>query len=170
MPGLKWINVNERGRRYVMFIFEIELYETGICMPLVCCIAKLVMNNIISKLVMNNIISKVVMNNIISKVVMNNIISIIVASTLSTAYVCDLSKYQTKGMSSWMLPTYKIYISLLIHWGWVTHVFVGNLTTIGSDNGLLPYRRQAIIWTNVEILLIGPKGKEHNSVKLESKF
>ena len=27
---------------------------------------------------------------------------------------------------------------------WVTHVFVGNLTIIGSDNGLTPGRRQAI--------------------------
>ena len=30
------------------------------------------------------------------------------------------------------------------------------LTTIGSDNGLSPGRRQAIIWTNAGILLIGP--------------
>ena len=29
---------------------------------------------------------------------------------------------------------------------------VGNLTIIGSDNGLSPGRRQAIIWTNGEIL------------------
>ena len=29
---------------------------------------------------------------------------------------------------------------------------------IASDNGLSPGRRQAIIWTNAEILLIGPLG------------
>ena len=28
------------------------------------------------------------------------------------------------------------------------HICVGNLTIIGSDNGLAPGRRQAIIWTN----------------------
>ena len=33
-----------------------------------------------------------------------------------------------------------------------------NLPTIGSDNGLSPDRRQAIIWTNAGILLIGPLG------------
>ena len=44
----------------------------------------------------------------------------------------------------------------LIHWGRVTHICVGNLTIIGSDNGLSPGRRQAIIWTNAGILLIGP--------------
>ena len=29
---------------------------------------------------------------------------------------------------------------------------------IGSDNGSSPGRRQAIFWTNSEILLIGPLG------------
>ena len=37
----------------------------------------------------------------------------------------------------------------------MTHICVGNLTIIGSDNGLSPGRRQAIIWTNAGILLIG---------------
>ena len=36
----------------------------------------------------------------------------------------------------------------------MTHICVGKLTIIGSDNGLSPGRRQAIIWTNAEILLI----------------
>ena len=36
----------------------------------------------------------------------------------------------------------------------MTHVCVGKLTIIGSDNGLSPGRRQAIIWTNDEMLLI----------------
>ena len=44
----------------------------------------------------------------------------------------------------------------LTHWGRVTHICVGNLTTIESDNGLSPGRRQAIIWINGGILLIGP--------------
>ena len=35
-----------------------------------------------------------------------------------------------------------------------SHISVGKLTIIGSDNGLSPGRRQAIIWTNVGILLI----------------
>ena len=49
-------------------------------------------------------------------------------------------------------------IKMLTHWGRVTHICVGKLTIIGSDNGLSPGRRQAIIWTNAEILLIGPLG------------
>ena len=43
---------------------------------------------------------------------------------------------------------------MLTHWGQVTHICVGKLTIIGSDNGLSPGRRQAIIRTNAGILLI----------------
>ena len=39
--------------------------------------------------------------------------------------------------------------------GRVTHIYVGKLTINGSDNGLAPSRRQAIIWTNDGILLMG---------------
>ena len=36
----------------------------------------------------------------------------------------------------------------------MTHICLSKLTTIGSDNGLSPGQRQAIIWTNEGILLI----------------
>ena len=49
-----------------------------------------------------------------------------------------------------------LYKYILTHWGRVTHICVGTNTNIDSDNGLSPGRRQAIIWTNAEILLIGP--------------
>ena len=48
--------------------------------------------------------------------------------------------------------------STLTHWGRVTHICVSDLTSIGSDNGLSPGRRQAIIRTNAAILLIRPLG------------
>ena len=40
----------------------------------------------------------------------------------------------------------------LTHWGQVMHICISKLTTIGSDNGLSPNRRHAIIWTNAGIL------------------
>ena len=49
----------------------------------------------------------------------------------------------------------------------MTHICVGNLTIIGSDNGLSPVRRQAITWTNVEILLIGPLGTNFSEMLIE---
>ena len=52
----------------------------------------------------------------------------------------------------------------LTHWGGVTHICVGKLTIIGSDNGLSPGRRQAIIWTNAGILLIRPLGTNVNEI------
>ena len=42
----------------------------------------------------------------------------------------------------------------LTHWGRVMHICVIKLIIIGSDNGLSPGRRQAIIWTNTGILYI----------------
>ena len=44
------------------------------------------------------------------------------------------------------------------HWGRVTHICVSELTIIGSDNGLSPRHRQAIIWNNAGWLLIEPIG------------
>ena len=51
----------------------------------------------------------------------------------------------------------------------MTHICVGNLTIIGfgSDNGLSPGRRQAIIWTNAEILLIEPLGTNFSEIAIE---
>ena len=42
----------------------------------------------------------------------------------------------------------------LTRWGQVTHISVGNLSIIGSDNGLSPGRRQATIRTNAGMYLI----------------
>ena len=55
----------------------------------------------------------------------------------------------------------------LSHWDPVTHKCVCDLTTIGSDNGLPPDRRQAIIWTNAGILLIGPLGTNFSEILSE---
>ena len=41
-----------------------------------------------------------------------------------------------------MLP---IYVKCLTHWGRMTHICVSELSILGSDNGLSPGRRQAII-------------------------
>ena len=63
-----------------------------------------------------------------------------------------------------------IFITLIIwltHWGRVTHICVSKLTIIGSDNGLSPERRQAIIWTKAGILLIGPLGTHFSGTSIE---
>ena len=55
----------------------------------------------------------------------------------------------------------------LTHWGRVTHICVSKLTIIGSDNGLSPGRRQAIIWTNAGILLIRALGTNFSEMLIE---
>ena len=49
----------------------------------------------------------------------------------------------------------------------MTHICVGKLTIIGSDNDLSPDRRQAIIWTNAGILLIGTIGTNFSEILSE---
>ena len=65
---------------------------------------------------------------------------------------------------------YKIMMTLfayISHWGRVTHICVSKLTTIGSDTGLSPGWCQAIIWTNDEILVIGPLGTNFSEILIE---
>ena len=52
----------------------------------------------------------------------------------------------------------------------MTHICVGNLTIIASDNGLSPGRRQAIIWTNAGILFIWPSGTNFGEILIEIHF
>ena len=52
----------------------------------------------------------------------------------------------------------------LTQWGRVTHICVGKLTIMGSDNGLSPRRCQAIIWTNAGILLILTLGTNFSEI------
>ena len=51
----------------------------------------------------------------------------------------------------------------LTHWGRVTHIYVSKLTIIGSNSG----RRQAIVWTNAGMLLIGPLGTNFSEMLSE---
>ena len=67
------------------------------------------------------------------------------------------------GGACWGLPA----ACRLTHWGRATHICVGKLTTIGSDNGLSPGRRQPITWTNVGILLIEPLGTNFSEILIE---
>ena len=46
----------------------------------------------------------------------------------------------------------------------MTHICVGKLAIIGSYNGLLPGRHQAIIWINSGILLIEPSGTNFSEI------
>ena len=64
-------------------------------------------------------------------------------------------------------PYHQMSCSDLTHWGRVTHICVGNLAIISSDNGLSPGRHQAIIWTNAGILLIGPFRTNFSEILIE---
>ena len=79
------------------------------------------------------------------------------AKMFSTKQVC----FQIRSVICFIVPY------SLTHSGQVTHICVGNLTIIGSVNGLSPGRRQAIIWTNDGILLIWPLGTNFSEILIE---
>ena len=66
-----------------------------------------------------------------------------------------------------MKPEWHEKPSRSIHWGRMSHKRVGNLTIIGSDNGLAPTRRQVIIWTIAGLLLIGPLVPNFSEISVE---
>ena len=69
--------------------------------------------------------------------------------------------YMESGLWFWFI------YSVLIHWGRATHICVNKRTIIGSDKGLSPSRRQAIIRTNAGILLIRPLGTNFSEILVE---
>ena len=72
----------------------------------------------------------------------------------------------TTSQAMWILPISPTGAPL-IHWGRMTHTCASTLTIIISDNGLLPRRNQAIIWTNDGILLIGPLGIHYSEILIK---
>ena len=55
----------------------------------------------------------------------------------------------------------------LTHLGRVAQICVGYITIIGSENGVSPGRRQAIVWSSAVILLIGPLGTSCSDIVVE---
>ena len=58
-------------------------------------------------------------------------------------------------------------MSFLTYWVRVTHICVGNLTSIASDNDSAGWR-QAIIWTNAGTLFIGTLGTNFSEILSET--
>ena len=72
-----------------------------------------------------------------------------------------------KYIVRFITPFCSYNLGKLTHWGRVTHICVGKVTIIGSDNGLSPGQRQAIIWIDAGILLIGPLGTNFREIYIE---
>ena len=78
--------------------------------------------------------------------------------SISNAKALEILQSCTKPLK-WAAVTW------LTHW--VTHICVGNLTIIGSDNGFSPGRPQAITWTNVDLLSVGSLGAKFSEIPIE---
>ena len=55
-------------------------------------------------------------------------------------------------------------LPILTNWSRVMHICISKLAIIDSDNGLLPGRRQTIIWINAGILLNGSLGTNFSEI------
>ena len=71
---------------------------------------------------------------------------------------------KVKWMEVWAARVLLSSIYTITLWGRVTHICVSKLTSIGTDNGLPPGRRQVIIWSNDGILLIGFLGSNFSEI------
>ena len=70
-------------------------------------------------------------------------------------------------MLQWLRCSGRTMRPSVTHWGRVTQICVNKFTIIGSDNGLSPIRCQAIIRTNVGILLIRTLGTNFSEISIQ---
>ena len=85
----------------------------------------------------------------------SNMTTVLVFSQIPLKFVSKILGATSSYFGSCTHSNYAI----LTHWGRVS-----KLTIIGSDNGLSPGRRQANIWTNDRILLIGTSGTNFSEI------
>ena len=87
---------------------------------------------------------------------------------MTSSWMCCISFYINSDYLRYLSSSI-IYFSFVVltHWGRVTHICVGNLTIIVSDNGWSPDRRQAIIGTNAGVLSIEPLGINFSEISME---
>ena len=57
-------------------------------------------------------------------------------------------------------------LDALTHWGRATHICISKLIIIGSNDGS-PRQHQAIIWTNADLLSIGPLGTNFSEIRIK---
>ena len=78
-------------------------------------------------------------------------------------YILTLRKHSIQGLKIQMqikVSNQHVFMSLRPSDAYTTH----KLTIIGSDNGLSPGWRQAIIWTSAAVLLIEPLGTNSSEI------
>ena len=79
----------------------------------------------------------------------------------------SVTKMHLKLSSANKVLIFCLSLSVLTHWGRVTHNNVSKLTSIGSDNGLSPGWGQAISWTNAGLLLIGTLATKFSEILIK---
>ena len=95
------------------------------------------------------------------------LLNVILTHNMSSQAKASASMCLYRTMQNLGIISTKSTLWLLNHWGPRTHICVGKLTTIGSDNGLSPGWGPAIIWTTAGILLIWPLGTDFSEILIK---
>ena len=74
---------------------------------------------------------------------------------------------ETGQQQSYCCPCPQMITKVLLISPWCRIYASVNRVKIGSDNGLSPDRRQAIIWTNTRILSIGPFRTKFSDIRIK---
>ena len=136
------------------------------CTAMACasiCITMSTTNEIAARWIFKTI--WIVMKNMVSKC-QENPTSCDMESLSGLPTFCEEKQLVTNGFDASSTHTKNPFLSLALftHWGKVMHICVSKLTITGSDNGLLPGRHQAIIWTNAGLFLIWLLGKSFSEI------
>ena len=126
-----------------MFAYDVVCCRDGIIKPYLKCDA-----------------TKVIIENVGYKLVVDDNLAIFL---LHECIFISMPLIGHKGRNCW--PK-----GIVMRWAFLgkiyMHICVGKLTIIGSDNGLSPGRRQAIIGNNAGILLIGSVGINFSEIPI----
>ena len=71
-------------------------------------------------------------------------------------------------LTNTFISTQKYFVNRLLKIDALRQSDVIKLTVIGSDNGLSPDRRKAVIWSNAGISLIGSFGTNFSEILIET--
>ena len=90
--------------------------------------------------------------------------------TLKYIWIFHPFSTRSSGLSTQRVNWVSSSLMVLTHQDRVTHICISKQTIIGSDNGLSPGWRQAIIWTNAGILLIGTLETNFSEILIEIRI
>ena len=135
----------------------------------ICCIMYPTLIDFFSYLILSYLISSHLISSHLHLISSHLISSHLISSHLISSHLIFISSHLISShlISSHLISSYLISSHLILscHWSHLisSHLILSYLV-IDSYNGMSPVRRQGIVWTNAELLSIGPLGTNFGQV------